>query len=374
MSTNLMTAATQYATRPADERFASPALMLRSAQEDKSASREATYNLKDLKVLPTDNRVVLASPKGSADFTHWSFGQLCKTLKAPANYLRSLPPTVAADAMNFGLRSSEPGTVANILVRAPKAGEMLPVVRAATSESYARVWDADLYGQLHSALLDRDSRWMTPPTWDGAPAGAYRGDRDSFLIVVNGGSIVTDPSLMHARGGSAGVDGASMFRGLMIRNSEVGGGAVSIDHVLFRYICGNHIIWGATFDRRFRRRHVGHNTNRDVVKEILRAAALVGQQSPERDEAIIRALISKELATTKEGVIDELRSLGFTKEDATNAYEACETFEAASPRSFWGLAQGATRVSQESGFQDERLSMDRLASLVLARGAKLVTV
>ncbi len=53
-------------------------------------------------------------------------------------------------------------------------------------------------------------------------------------------------------------------------------------------------------------------------------------------------------------------------------YERCERTESVSPRSFWGAAQGCTRISQDAPYQDERYELDKLASLILARGRKLV--
>lgn len=69
-----------------------------------------------------------------------------------------------------------------------------------------------------------------------------------------------------------------------------------------------------------------------------------------------------------------LKKLGATKDQATEAYNTAEAKEpGCSPRSFWGISQALTRNSQESGFQDDRLALDRLAAEVMKRGA-LVTV
>lgn len=378
MSDTITTAAREYANRPKDESFPSLAALIENAQGDKALSAERAYNLKDLKVvvsglngpqlgasqyLPSDAQSLrLASPKGLAKFTHWSFGQTCRMLGAPAAYLKDLPPALAADCLNFGLQDSDPGTTANLLVK-QNGGE--PIVRACTSDSYGRVWDADLYGSVARQLTDHDSAWQLPPVWGGGVAGAYRGDRDSFLIVTNGGSIVTDPS--------AGQDG-TMYRGVLIRNSEVGASSVVIETILYRYICGNHMLWGAIYDQRFRRRHVGSHVTRDVVREIGRIAYQWAQASPARDAAIIKTLIDNEIAHTKEAVIDELRKMGATKDQAENAYMRCEQDEKVSPRSFWGVAQGLTRMSQDAGYQDGRYELDQLAAKVMSRGAKLVRV
>lgn len=377
MSTNIATASSQYAHRPQDERFSSPAALIAAGQHDKQYSKEVVYNLRDLEVRapgshhgdphasPTTGTLVLASPKGQAAFTNWSFGQLCRTVKAPAAYLRDLPPAIAAVALNFGLHdAAQAGTTARLLV---KANGEAPIIRACTSETYGRVWDVDLDTGIKSMILDRDDKWKTPPTWTpGESAGLYRGDRDSFRIYVNGGSIVTDPTRRNKP------DGGQMFRGLMVRNSEVGACSVTIERVLFEYICGNHMLWGAVIDRQYRRRHVGTHVLRDVVLEIARTARDWTQRSAAQDEAIIQAMNTHEIAHTKDAVVDELKALGYSKDDATAAYERCERSFEANPRSFWGIAQGTTSLSQESGYQDDRYVFDQLAAKIMARGAKLV--
>lgn len=376
------TAAREYANRPADERFPSLEALVNVAAYDRSQSAERDYNLKDLQVYADgvsaedpNASIVLQSPKGTAKFSHWGFGQFSRMIGAPAAYLRSLPATIAAAAINFGIRATVPGQRASLLIRATD-GDNPPMVRAATSDSYARVWDSELYGAVQRTIVERDPRWTLPPTWSGEDAGAYRGDRDSFLILVNGGSIVTDPSLANASGSPRPTSGAShgptdgMYRGLLIRNSEVGASSITIETILYRYICGNHMLWGAMVDRSFRRRHVGTRVVVDSIREVAQFARNYANQSTDRDDAIIRTLIANEVATTKEGVIDELRKLGASKESATEAYTRCEQTEAASPRSFWGISQGLTRVSQDAGFQDERFVLDQLAAKVMARGAR----
>lgn len=362
----IMTAAREYANRPEDERYSSVDSMLEAAMHQRAHSGERNYNLKDLRVLGSAGAVQLASPKGAANFTHWSFGQFCRMLGAPAGYLRDLDPRIAADALNYGITKSSTGQTASLLLQAPN-GKPEPTVRACTSDSYARVWDAELYGAVKDQIMAHDPDWQLPPVWGGGVAGAYRGDRDSFLILVNGGSIVDDPTLASRSG-----DSGTMFRGLLIRNSEVGAASITIETILYRFICGNHILWGATVDRRFKRRHVGTKVAREAAREISRFAYSYTRESADRDNAIIRGLIDRELASTRDAVIDELRTLGATIEQAEEAYKRCEQTEACSPRSFWGAVQGLTRVSQDFGFQDQRFQLDQIAAKLLSRGARLV--
>lgn len=375
---NIDTAQREYYRRPKDERLPNVAALVVQAQHQKEASIEKKINAKEITAIPHGNSVALLGNQGTpANLTHWSFGQLARSVGAPASYLRELPPNLAADCLNYGLQNTPPASDFNLLIQAPN-GKPEPTIRAATSETYGRVWDADLYGQILNQIMG-GGKFILPPTWDGEPAGAYRSDRDSFLIVVDGGSIVSDPSLSRStfsrpsvpgNANDASPDANAMFRGLMIRNSEVGACSVVIEQILFRYICGNHMLWGAMIDKTFRRKHIGDGTLRAVVREINSIAFNWTNATASRDEAIIRNLITHEIARTREGVVDELKAIGFTKKAAEAAYDACERTEAASPRSYWGIVQGATRASQSDGYQDERYQLDQLAAKVLQRGVK----
>jgi hypothetical protein len=364
MLLNSTVANREYANRPADECFPSVAALVSDAIHQQLNSREVTYNAKDLAAVVDDGGLGLQSPKGTvARFSHWAFGQLARSVGAPAAYLRELPADLAAQCINFGLHETPHATDLQLLLQAPN-GRPEPTVRAVTTEKYSRLWDGDLYGAVDKYFIQRDPSWALPPTWSGEPRGAYRGDRDSFLILANGGSIVTDPT--------AGANG-QMYRGLLVKNSEVGGSSVYIEQILYRAICGNHLLMGALLHRGFRRRHVGtaHATLRDTIRAVAQAAHEWTQRSTAADDALIRSLIDHQIAATRAGVIDELKAIGFTAADAAGAYDRCEQTESASPRSAWGILQGATRLSQDTGYQGDRLALDILASKVAARAARV---
>jgi hypothetical protein len=370
MSGLIGTAAAQYANRPKDEAYADLPSMITAALAEKNASKELSYNLRDLRAIATTGEtpeVQLMSAKGSAGFTHWAFEQFARSLRAPAAYLRQLPPVLAASCINHGIAEAPTGQTAQLLVKLAGSG---PVIRSAASETYCRLWDADLYQMADRTVFQNTSSsgspWIAPPTWSGDIAGTWRGDRDSFVIRVDGGSIVKDSSLMN------GSKDGKMFRGILIRNSEVGAAAIVIDWVLFQYICGNLNLWGAVVDKRFRRRHVGLKVLRETMRELGSLARQWTTRSASQDEAIISNLITRELATTEAGVIDELRAIGYSKEQAEQAYATCEQKFDASPRSFWGLAQGTTQNAQAEPYQNLRYELDQLSAKLLTRGARLV--
>ena len=167
----------EYVNRPKDERYPSVAALVNAAEAERALSAERDYNLKDLHVMslgqsdnPKDRDLVLEGPKGRARFTHWAFGQFARMIGAPAQYLRELPASIAASAMNYGIGQTIPGTRASLLVKAPN-GTPFPMVRACTSDSYARVWDSVLYGGVQRQIIDHDGQWTLPPTWTGEAAG-----------------------------------------------------------------------------------------------------------------------------------------------------------------------------------------------------------
>lgn len=390
--TVISTAAMEYANRPPDERYPSLDALCTAATTIKDQSKEAVVNVKDLKVTTLDpaamqglvlpkhlnlpevrrgnhNGLALISPKGMpATFTHWSFGQFCRSVGAPATFLRDdLSADLTRDVLNY--RIGQTSSDINLLVQwTPQ----LPKVRAATSDSYGRVWDGNLYPALRDQLFahrtPQGDSWKLPPVWGkpGDTAGAFMGDRDSFLIMIDGGSIVNNPShdIRDTR--------RPMYRGVMVRNSDVGLTSVLIECVLFDYICGNLNLWGALIDRRFRRRHVGKSVLRDTIREIGMIAKQWTTRTAAQDEAIIKGLMEHQIATSREAVIDELRKMGMTKDDANSAYDACEQYESASPFSYWGIANGVTRMSQLTDYRSDRQDLDQLASAILQRGRKLV--
>jgi hypothetical protein len=361
--TTITTAQTEYYRRPKDERYPDLPTMIQVAKEDHRLSTERTMNWRDLKwgVHPDGDGIALFSSKGPATLTHWSFGQASTMLQAPAGFLREgLSPQLAADALNYRVSQQPHGTDANLLIRMPN-GRPQPQIRSVNSKTYGRVWDDNLYASIQDRL---GHKWTAPPVWEGGTGGIYRGDRDSFVILHEGGSIVTDPS--------AAGQNDQMFRAMLIRNSEVGAAAVSIETILYRYICGNHLLWGAVMGSQFRRRHVGEHAMRDTVREINRIAVAWCERSAQQDETIIRGLIDRQIATTRDGVIDELRAIGYTAADAADAYDTCEVKENVAPTSYWGIVQGTTRLAQVSGYQDERYALDKLAAAVLKKGRVLV--
>jgi len=245
------TAHREWATRPPDERYASVQALADAARARRHRTDARITETVDLRVqAPTSDSLVIDDrSRPPAALTHWSFEQLAGLAGAPPAYLRTLPAPIAADAINYGLQGA--GRAEHQLF-AERAEPW--TLHAITSPRYARVHHDELADRVLD-LMAQHPAWHLPLGYkDGVmgaervPSGAYLGDRDMFLFLVDGNRNLDDPT----DGSQAG-----LFRGFMLRNSDVGAAALSLDLFLFRAVCGNHIIWGFHHVAGFRRRHVG---------------------------------------------------------------------------------------------------------------------
>src|SRR4051794_1158177 len=348
----------EWASRPPDERYASVHALYDAARARRSHMDERTIETGDFRTeaVTADDLALRESSGRTASMTHWSFGQLATIAGAPPNYLRTLPATIASSAINFGLQR----------IRREQhqlfADETEPwTVHAITSPRYARVHHDELAGRVLD-LTAQHPAWHLPLGYkDGefgaekVPSGAYLGDRDMFLFLVDGNRDLDDPTdRTHA----------GLFRGFILRNSDVGAAALTLDMFLFRMVCGNHLIWGFQHVAGFRRRHVGASiqdawtTSLDDVR-----AALDADTADDRTK-LLRAT-AQELGPTRDAVLETaVQRLDLSQKQAVEAYILAEQFEA-NPRSVWGYVQGLTRLSQRTPWQDGRFTLDRAAGRLL---------
>lgn len=356
---NEMSAHREWASRPSDERYQSLYDLLAAAQRQKETATTKTVD-RVLQVTPNGADLALLSEDGSmsARLTNWSFGQLAQTAGAPAGFLSTLSATTAALALNERLKAARDTHQLYIGVN----GEDM-TLRSLNGKNYARVHNADIVARLIKTT-NRHPEWKLPMGYkDGqwgaelVPSGAYLGDRDMFIMLIDGNRGIEDPSDSTRQG---------MFRGVIIRNSECGAAALTLDLFMFRRVCGNNIIWGFEHCAGFRRRHVGQPhaikasfmDNVRYIEQQLNASTAV-------DNDIITKAIHTQIAPTKDDTIKKVGLLIKNQAIAASAYKAADEHETASPRSVWGMVQGLTRVSQTTTHQDTRYMADRAAAELL---------
>ena len=249
--TVLMQAHHQWASRPDDERFESMQAMFNEAHDQRARSRDITVPTRDVQFKPVDNHgLVLQGKQNEFGLYHWAFNQFCQRANAPADYFRDteLPSPLIADQLNwhFGTRlGNDPDNKLKLLLN--RNGHLN--VKAATSEGYGRVWNADF---IQGFMNRMDTNVWKPPGEFGKPVvitkantTLFMGDRDMFFFLCDEGSQPIE----------VGHNPRDVFsRGIFGWNSEVGARSYGIASFLYRYACCNRMIHGASefAEKRFR--------------------------------------------------------------------------------------------------------------------------
>lgn len=238
----LMQASQQWSTRPDDERFLSLDDLYEHVSNQMECSKGVTVSSRSITVEPTDNRgLVVKGPNSTFAPTHWAFNQLCARAGAPADYLRSHPAPMAADALNFDYQYKRNVDDVGLLLYQNGGA---PELRAVTGPAYGRVWNAE-YVDIIRKLFGLGSKWHIPGEFNvKAPitkqnTTLYAGDRDMFVFLADGEH---DVEIKGRRNGETG----RLQRGFFAWNSEVGAKPIGIGTFLYDYMCCNHIIWGVS--------------------------------------------------------------------------------------------------------------------------------
>ena len=177
-----------------------------------------------------------------------------------------------------------------------------------------------------------------------------------FLLLVDGNRELDDPTDRTQSG---------LFRGFILRNSDVGAAALTLDVFLYRQVCGNHLIWGFQHVAGFRHRHIGASIDEAWRRSLDDVHAALDADTA-NDRLVLQRAMTHELGPTRDAVIDAVvRRLELSQKLAAEAYTVADAHET-NPRSVWGYVQGLTRLSQQTPWQDGRFALDRAASRLLA--------
>jgi uncharacterized protein DUF932 len=383
MSDNLHAASSQWAERPADERFWDLATMKAACEASRDGSAVKRVKFGDLRASAELGSLAIVGPSGHpARLTHYAFGQLAGAVGAPAGYLRELPPETAATCLNVGLaRQSEENRLDRDLLF-HKNGAL--TLRACLSERYERVWDADVCAYLEGLTGQgwKNPAGRAPPGYRGkarpateadilpgqinvhpgdaiAPSGLYASDHDMFAFLVAPDRVI-------------GQGHDTMMRGVFVRNSEVGDSSLVFTFFLMQTVCGNHIVWGAKGVHEVRVRHTGANPMRKALREFEGELRRYRDGAAEEEKGIIAAR-SLKLGSNKGEVLDALVKYAKTHSIPLSRARLTEGYDTAAdhsdwygpPNTLWANVAGLTHASQQVGFADDRAVIDRAAGKLL---------
>jgi hypothetical protein len=384
MNTTTLTAAhNQLLNRPADERFANiqelhSYLVLRDKHD-----RRVDAPISQLEFQPSPaGAIPTIENRAQGQFTNWSFNGMCQALRAPAGFLATLPPELQADILNY--RTGQTRRLTSGYRRMLTLNDMTgdPVVRAVTSPTYGHIPDSQVVESTMRMLEARGNRFYNPKayavTYDEngkpngidssrqEPAGIYAGDRDFFLFMIDGGSLLD----IGPR--------AKLNRGFIIRGSEVGSSSQILTTFYFNVVCGNHLIWGAqnVCNHRIVHRANAPGRMKGQFIPMLNALGALAEGTAQEIDPIRRAmerpyldLIPKrEREKVTLGDLSDTKALsdrwGFTQEEVAKA-KATALREEGKLETVWDLVQGFTASARLIPHADRRFALERAAGRLI---------
>ena len=360
--TNVMTASREWATRPDDQRFLSLEDLKASVDSRKAESWTLVTPVKDMRMqLGVEGGLAL----NAYDQTHgerrdlvpsnWAFSQLAQYANAPAAYLRKLPDQLAAINLQWGLENNPIREDSLILGQTNGHNNL----RAMTSTTYGRIWDSQVVEAVQK--VNPDNRWQVPAssytTLNPKRATTlYASDRDVFIFLV-------DPN------NEIDVGGEKLYRGFYTWNSEVGSATFGLTTFLYRYICDNRIIWGATNVNELKIRHTGGAPQR-FAYEGSRYLERYAEESAEGVVAGIKKAQAFELPKDEtegkdgDGWNAWLLKRGFTKAQAANAVTTAKA-EEGEARSLWDVINGLTANALQIPHTNDRVDLETKAGALM---------
>lgn len=353
----LMQASKEWATRPDDQRFLSLADLKASVDKRKRESWTATPPCSDLRMIPTEDddlRVEVYDPtqgqRRQLVPSNWSFAQLSGYAGAPAAYMRTLPAQLAAINLQWGLEHAARRDDTLLLAQSNGDNHL----RAMTSPSYGRIWDAQVVDGVIKS--NQSGRWEVPAasyTTQNAKRATtlYASDRDVFIFLV-------DPK------NPIDVDGETLFRGFYVWNSEVGAATFGLTTFLYRYVCDNRIIWGATQVKELRIRHTSGAPERFAYEGAKFLHQYANESTAELVGQIKKAKATEVPLKKDEKMQDWLKARGFTQAQAKASVETA-TAEEGQARSVWDIVNGITAYARSVPHTDDRVTLEAKAGKLM---------
>ncbi len=363
----------EWFSRPDDERYLSLTALHAAVRSRSERATARTVETKALRVEASRDdaqRLALIVPGQDMPVapTHWSYGQLCSLVGAPASYMRQLPAPLAGINLQHGLLSHRAE-----LVKTLEADDGRVELRAVTGPDYGRIWDHELVEAVMRIAGDGtgDTRWKVPGLLDWSTmthnpfvevtkdtTTLYASDRDVFLFLVDDAHPIEAGRLPNG-------DPDLYFRGFYCWNSEVGSKTLGMASFYLRAVCMNRNIWGAEGFEEISIRHskfAGHRFAHQAAPALERFAT----SSPAPFMAGIRAAREAIVARKDEDRETFLRKRGFSKAETDRVIKTVLDEEGRPPESIFDFVQGITALARDKPHQDARLELEGKAAKLLA--------
>lgn len=367
------TVSAQWATRPDDQKFLSLSELKAqtAAWRQASSTKEVVPKQFVLKHDPFNASALNLEVDGSmASMTHFGFQQLCWAAKTPADYMRRLPPALAAVNMNYGLKAAQQKALSAYVMDGDET-----MLRGITSPSYGRIFDEDVVEAVMKIAGDGtgDTRWKVPGCieWGSAHGVSYNpqvditkqnttlyaSDRDIFLFLVDDMNPI-EVGLLD--------DGSPdlMFRGFYVWNSEVGQRTFGVATMYLRGVCQNRNLWGVEGFSETVFKHTAGAPDK-FVQMAAPALESFTEGSTTKVVAGVKAAKAAKVSVTDEERIEFLAKFGFSEKQAKTLIDRSVAEEGHPPETIWDHAQAISAQARLEPLQEKRLAMEQVAGKVL---------
>ncbi len=373
---NIGRVSSEWFSRPDDERFLNLTELYDAVKSRADRAKARTVESRAVRVEASrDNaeRLSLIVPGQDQPIapTHWSFGQLCSLVGAPATYMRQLPAPLAGINLQHGLLSHRAE-----LVKTLEAEDGRIELRAVTGPDYGRIWDHELVAAVMKIAGNGvgDTMWKVPGVLDWATmthnpfvdvtkdtTTLYASDRDVFLFLVDDTHPIEAGRLPNG-------EPDLYFRGFYCWNSEVGSKTLGIASFYLRAVCMNRNLWGVEGFEEISIRHSKFAAQR-FAHEAAPALTSFANSSPAPFVAGIKAARERIVARTDEDRETFLRKRGFSKAETGRIIETVLQEEGRPPESIFDFVQGMTAHARTKAHQDTRLELEAKAKTLLEKAA-----
>lgn len=362
----------EWFSRPDDERYLSLSDLYSAVRARAERATARTVESRAIRVEASRDaeRLALIVPGRDEPIapTHWSFGQMCSLVGAPASYMRQLPAPLAGINMQHGLLSHRAE-----LVKTLEADDGRIELRAVTGPDYGRIWDHELVAAVMKIAGEGtgDTRWKVPGLLDWSTmthnpfvevtkdtTTLYASDRDVFLFLVDDTHPIEAGRLPNG-------DPDLYFRGFYCWNSEVGSKTLGMASFYLRAVCMNRNIWGAEGFEEISIRHSKFASHR-FAYQAAPALERFATSSPMPFLAGIRAAREQIVARKDDDRESFLRRRGFSRPETEKIIATVLEEEGRPPESIFDFVQGITALARTKPHQDSRLELEGKAAKLLS--------
>ena len=362
----------EWFSRPDDERYLSLGNLYDAVKFRSERAHSRTVESTAIRVEATrDNaerlELIIPGQRQPVAPTHWSYGQLCSLVGAPATYMRQLPAPLAAINLQHGLLNHRAE-----LVKTLETDNGRLELRAVTGPEYGRIWDHELVSAVMNIAGNGtgDTMWKVPGVLDWATmthnpfveitkdtTTLYASDRDVFLFLVDDTHPIEAGRLPNG-------EPDLYFRGFYAWNSEVGSKTLGIASFYLRAVCANRNLWGTEAFEEITIRHSKFAAQR-FAHEAAPALTSFANSSPAAFVAGIKAARERIVARGQEDRDAFLRRRGFSKGETGKVIEMVLAEEGRPPETIFDFVQGITALARTKANQDTRLDLEGKAKKLL---------